>query len=69
MSGMLYMLCWKNCKRMYKKLPAVFDEGTPLAFYRGLKFLSRRVRNYLFSVFDVAFSSLFVSASAGTIGG
>ena len=54
---------------MYKKLPAVFDEGTPLAFYRGEKFLRRRVRNYLFSVFDVVFTSLFVSASAGTIEG
>ena len=54
---------------MYKKLPAVFDEGTPLAFYRGYDLLIGRFRNYLFSVSDVVFTSLFESVSAGTIGG
>ena len=35
----------------------------------GVKVLDLRVRNYLFSAFEVGFTSLFVSVSAGTIGG
>ena len=32
---------------MYKKLPAVFDEGTPLAFYRGVEVFEQKSQELL----------------------
>ena len=54
--------CIKNCQRCSMR-------ERRWLFIGEEKFLIRRVRNYLFSVSDVVFTSLFESVSAGTIGG